>query len=142
MNQKNGLWVWRLGGRFGWSVVVRSRRKPLAHHHGHNGGDGAVLEFLRGGGGGEDYASFVGESLGDKLSAAAALLVPPLFDATVDLDRARSIVLDYQLVPDASMGGDAQRGFFTALPRGGASFLRPRPGALATRPRSQLGRRA
>ena len=86
--------------------------------------DGAVLEFLRGGDDVEDYASFVGESLGDKLSAATALLVPLAFDATVDLQRARDIVLDYQLVPDATMGGDDARGFVTALAGGGASFYR------------------
>jgi rhamnogalacturonyl hydrolase YesR len=86
--------------------------------------DGAVLEFLRGGDDVEDYASFVGESLGDKLSAAAALLVPLAFDATVNLQRARDIVLDYQLVPDTTMGGDDARGFVTALAGGGASFYR------------------
>ena len=114
-NYEGALCVWALGEAGADAASLQGTSYAA--------GDGAVLEFLRGGGGGEDYASFVGESLGDKLSAAAALLVPPLFDATVDLDRARSIVLDYQLVPDASMGGDAERGFFTALPRGGASFL-------------------
>ena len=118
-NYEGALCVWALGEAGADAASLQGTSYAA--------GDGAVLEFLRGGGGvpGDGaYASFVGESLGDKLSAAAALLVPPLFDATVDLDRARSIVLDYQLVPDASMGGDAERGFVTALPRGGASFYR------------------
>ena len=123
-NYEGALCVWALGEAGADAASLQGTSYAA--------GDGAVLEFLRGGGGGEDYASFVGGSLGDKLSAAAALLVPPLFDATVDLDRARSIVLDYQLVPDASMGGDAERGFVTALPRGGASFYRQRTSVRTT----------
>ena len=66
-NYEGALCVWALGEAGADAASLQGTSYAA--------GDGAVLEFLRGGGGGEDYASFVGGSLGDKLSAAAALLV-------------------------------------------------------------------